>query len=534
MKLYEYIWRFKDQASEKMDRIAKASRGATQKLDKFNDELDDGTRKSNRFGAAMGSVGRVLGGLAIGAALFTAARASAKLGIEMEQTRVSFTTFLGSAEKANETIKELNQFSNVTPFDNAQVLRAGKGLLAFGVEQKKLIPTLKKIGDISAGTGKDFNELATIYGKARVAGTLYAEDINQLVEAGVPIMGEFAKALGTTEDQVKKLASEGKLKFKDLEKAFTNLTSEGGMFFNLMENQSQTLGGKISTLQGKFQLLGASIGENLIAPLLSPLVEAGIDVLDTLIDRTGKLTSEYEQQKSKTVQLNNSIKPLLDRYDKLSSLSDLNKKQQDELTKLTEDISKKVPGAISKWDEYGRVLGLSTDKAREFIRTQKELFLSKNQNLIDERLKELNSVNQRIKFIDEGLKSAKDNLSDEAITKNLDSLKKAQSERTELEAALAKLRSDKNLALTNFSALESDVDKLNNEAAADDGKVSKGIDEISGGGKKSVNVTVNLGSLIQEQNIEMNNLQEGLEDIEKQVTEALLRVINSANYSAAQ
>lgn len=532
MKLYEYIWRFKDQASDKIDKIARASGKATGKLDRFNNEMDEGSKKSNRFGSAMSRVGRIIGGLAIGAALFTAAKASAQLGIEMEQTRVAFTTFLGDADKATDTIKELNQFSNVTPFDNAQVLKAGKGLLAFGVEQEKLIPTLKKIGDISAGTGKDFNELAVIYGKARVAGTLYAEDINQLVEAGVPIMGEFAKALGTTEDKVKKLASEGKLKFKDLEQAFANLTGEGGMFFNLMEKQSQTLGGKISTLKGKFQLLGASIGENLIAPLISPLVEKGIDILDTLIDRTGKLTNEYEQQKSKAIQLNISMNPLLNRYDKLRSLSSLNKDQQDELTKLTSDIGRKIPGAITKWDQYGRVLELSTDKAREFIKTQKELFLSKNQGLLDERLKELNSVHDRIEFIDRALEHSRDKLDDKSIIKNLDSLNKAQSEKTELEAIIAQLKADRNMALTNFGAMEDDLNKLDD--SENNTKVSKGIDDISGGGAKSVNVTVNLGSLIQEQNISMNNLKEGVADIEKQVTEALLRVINSANYSAGQ
>lgn len=203
------------------------------------------------------------------------------LGVNMEQTRVSFETFLGSAEKGNAVIAQLNEFSNVTPFDNESVLRAGKSLLAFGTASNELIPSLRAIGDISAGTGKNFNELVTIYGKARVAGTIYAEDINQLVEAGVPIMGEFAKALGTTEDQVKKLASQGKLKFKDLETGFTNLTSEGGMFFDLMKKQSQTVGGLYSTLVGKLQLMGATMGEKTL-PVLSKILKSVINLVDQI------------------------------------------------------------------------------------------------------------------------------------------------------------------------------------------------------------------------------------------------------------
>jgi tape measure domain-containing protein len=200
MKLYEYIFRFKDQASDKIDKISKASRSATNRMDKFNDELDQGSKKTRALSSGLGFLKRSLAGLAIGAALFTGAQAASRFSAEFEQTNVAFETFLKSAPKAKKAIADLNDFSNVTPFDNNQVLRAGKGLLAFGVSQKELIPTLRKIGDISAGTGKDFNELAVIYGKARIQGTLYAEDINQLVEAGVPIMGEFAKALGSKED----------------------------------------------------------------------------------------------------------------------------------------------------------------------------------------------------------------------------------------------------------------------------------------------------------------------------------------------
>jgi len=258
------------------------------KFDSFERKVDGFSGNKSKglggFASGLGGIAKFAGiaGLAVGAAGL--GKSIIQLGTDMEQTRVSFTTFLGDAEKANKVIEDLNNFSNFTPFDNAQVIQAGKGLLAFGTSSEKLIPALKTIGDISAGTGKDFNELATIYGKARVAGTLYAEDINQLVEAGVPIMGEFAKALGTSEDQVKKLASEGKLKFKDLETAFQNLTSEGGLFFNLMEKQSDTVQGKFSTLLGKLQTLGIKIGEMLLPPLAK-----GLDLLIGIVDFIPKL-----------------------------------------------------------------------------------------------------------------------------------------------------------------------------------------------------------------------------------------------------
>lgn len=261
----EIILRLKDQFSknfrEAFDK-AKAMRKQAQALQGDFGKLE--TRARQAF-LAFGAVQLVKG--------------VANLGIEMEQTRIAFTTFLGDADKANKTISELNEFSNVTPFTNDEVIKAGKSLLAFGTPVEQLKTDLKAIGDISAGTGKDFNELSTIYGKARIAGTLYAEDINQLVEAGVPIIGQFAKQMGVSEKQVKTLASEGKIGFGQLETAFQTLTGEGGQFSNLMEKQSKTVGGQISTLEGQLQTFGVNMGEALL-----PVIQSVIDKVKIMSD----------------------------------------------------------------------------------------------------------------------------------------------------------------------------------------------------------------------------------------------------------
>lgn len=255
----EIILKLRDQ----FNKVMGAAEKNTKKVRTQTGQLDDQVKRLQKTAI------KAFGAFAIGQGI----RNIARLGIEMEQTRVAFSTFLGDADKANATIKELNEFSNVTPFTNDQVIKAGKSLLAFGTPVEKLKTQLKAIGDISAGTGKDFNELTTIYGKAQIAGTLYAEDINQLVEAGIPIIGEFAKQLGVNESQVKKLASQGKIGFGELQTAFQNLTSDGGTFFNLMEKQSKTVGGQISTLQGQAQTFGIALGEALLPVIQSVITK---------------------------------------------------------------------------------------------------------------------------------------------------------------------------------------------------------------------------------------------------------------------
>ena len=172
---------------------------------------------------------------------------------------------------------ELGKFAEVTPFSTEQVNNAGKSLLAFGITTEDLIPTLKAVGDIASGTGKDFNELATIYGKAKVAGTLFPEDINQLTEAGVPIIQEFAKQLGVSTSEVKKLASEGKISFENLEEGFRSLTSEGGKFADLMNAQSQSLEGLQSTMNSNFDILKRRLVE-----FGTPALKEGINGISNL------------------------------------------------------------------------------------------------------------------------------------------------------------------------------------------------------------------------------------------------------------
>lgn len=170
-----------------------------------------------------------------------------KFAIELSQQTAlatkQFEAFTGSAEKAGDIVSRLQGFSAAKFLDTGEVLQAGKALLAFGEEADNLEPVLSRVADISAATGKNFNELVTIYGKARAAGVLYAEDINQLVDAGIPIIQEFAKQMGVSTSEVKKLASEGKIGFEELQLAFFNLTTEGGKFADQAELNAFTIGG---------------------------------------------------------------------------------------------------------------------------------------------------------------------------------------------------------------------------------------------------------------------------------------------------
>jgi tape measure domain-containing protein len=200
---------------------------------------------------------------------------------DFEQTKVAFTTLIGDAAKAEETLGKLRELGAKTPFEFPELADAGRKLIAFGESADSVPETLRRIGDVSAGVQAPVNEIAELYGKARVQGRLFAEDINQLTGRGIPIIQELAKQFGVSESEVKKLVESGKVGFPNIERAFIDMTSQGGKFSGMMEAQSKTTSGLFSTLKDTINEVFLTLGTP-INDAIRPLVEQAIGLVQKL------------------------------------------------------------------------------------------------------------------------------------------------------------------------------------------------------------------------------------------------------------
>lgn len=203
------------------------------------------------------------------------------LAASAEQAEVSFRTLLGSAEEAKELMASLKDFAASTPFQVDEIRQAARMLAAFGVEGDQIVPTLTQLGDVSAGTGNRIAEIAELFGKAKVQGRLFGEDINQLTGRGIPIIGELAKILGVTESEVKGLVAKGEVGFPQLAQAFRNMTAEGSTFGGMMGELSVTAGGTLSTLKDNLNAVSEEIGRAFL-PVVTELSGELIRVLQPL------------------------------------------------------------------------------------------------------------------------------------------------------------------------------------------------------------------------------------------------------------
>lgn len=211
------------------------------------------------------------------------------LSENIEKSKRQFEAFTGSAAEADKIVKKLIAIGKADFLGSAEILQAGKSLLAFGESANDLPEVLDRLANISAATGKNFNELTLIYGKARAAGVLYAEDINQLVDAGIPIIQEFAKQMGVSNDQVKKLATEGKISFEELQLAMFNLTQKGGKFAEQTDVQAKSIADAWSRLTSTVEPILQDFGKR-----VSDRIQFSLNVLALAAQ---KITGLFQENK---------------------------------------------------------------------------------------------------------------------------------------------------------------------------------------------------------------------------------------------
>ena len=180
---------------------------------------------------------------------------------EFQQLEVAFTTMLGSAEKANDLMRQLTKTAASTPFDLQGVANGAKQLLAYGVAAEDVNDTLVHLGDIAAGLSLPLGDLVYLYGTTLTQGRMFTQDLRQFMGRGIPIAEELAKQFGVTKDKVQELVSTGKVGAEEFKNAIMSMSSEGGKFAGLMEAQSKTITGQISNIEDGIDVMFNEIGQ---------------------------------------------------------------------------------------------------------------------------------------------------------------------------------------------------------------------------------------------------------------------------------
>lgn len=286
----------------KLNTNEKALKKANLEIKKFQTQVSKGFSNMSK--------GIGLAGVATISALGAIGVKAVQTAGQFEQYNVAFETMLGSQQKASKLMGEITKYAAATPFEMPTLVEGTKRLVAFGVGANVVVDRLGRLGDLSMGDAEKLDRLTLAYGKIKAKGKASLEELNQLTEAGVPIMAELAKQQHVSTGTLFKYVQKGKIGYKEVEKAVISLTSKGGQFYNMTLKQSKTLNGLFSTVTDSFNIMGAQIAQQFLpqikdiairlinsAPkiqaVLTTAFNAALPVVNALISTIGFLIDNF-------------------------------------------------------------------------------------------------------------------------------------------------------------------------------------------------------------------------------------------------
>lgn len=469
MQNLSYQLSLKDLFSSKMANAI----GMTSKLDSKVSGLNS---KMNRMGGA------IAGAVGVGAIISFGKSVLDSL-VNYEYFSASLRTlFKGDKDAATALQGQLVSLAKETPFSLVEIQDATKQLLAYGFAGNKVTKNIRMLGDVASGLKIPFSDIAYLYGTLKTQGRAFAKDINQFTGRGIPIVKELAKQFKVTDDKVMELVTDGKVGFAQIEKAFQSMTAEGGMFFDMMKQQTATVGGQISALGDNWEQLKVNIGKS-----QTGIIAGTVGFLNTMV---GSFSSAFATMNKEAENFANYGAISFSWWEKT-------------LAMFNELVSGgHWGGAVKEQKDFQNSLGKTFGTAKD-LKTSYEQLAKLNWMIANQKVA-LNSGE-----IDIG-----------EYTRKVATIK-GQIQSVQGDINLAKKGEGKTLAESVNSPL-SEV-----------GKSKKSTDTKTGGteisGTKPQSLVINITKLVESLNVNTTNLKESSQRIREEVSKALLETVNDVN-----
>lgn len=257
----------------------------------------------NAFGGLKGILGGV-GGVLAGLGLSLGTKAVFDYSKSLDNAKINWEVLMGSAEEGQKMLQRIQQFAKDTPFDFDSTQKFAQQLKIAGLNGDQLFKTMQVIGDAAQGNVEKAEGIATAYQQMSAKGKIQAEEMNQLLERGIPAWDMLAKATGKSKAELMDMSSKGKLLADEyLPKLVEQMdkTFGGGM-----QKQAQTFNGQLSQLEDNLLMLG-SRGVAPLRQALTGLMKDVNDVFDGKMSITEMLGKWGQQFKEGLTQLGETI-----------------------------------------------------------------------------------------------------------------------------------------------------------------------------------------------------------------------------------
>ena len=263
---------------------------------KLNQALGRAEGRINSFSKSLRDVGKSLT-TRLTLPLAAVGTLAIKQAANFEKLQTTLNVLTGSAEEGADAFERLVQFSAKTPFQLGDLVKVNNTLMGFGLSTDKAFESLSMLGDVAGIVGGDLQSIAIAFGQAAAEGRVMTRDLRQFINNGVPILQVLSEEMGVAEGEIMDMASEGKITFDLLDRAFRSATAEGGKFEGGMKTLSGTLNGLFSTLKDNVNIALAEIGQEIAdamnlkegIPALSNAIRNAVNTFKSFSDSTQKL-----------------------------------------------------------------------------------------------------------------------------------------------------------------------------------------------------------------------------------------------------
>lgn len=299
---------------------------------------------------------------AAGAAVIGFAKAGIEAASSMEQARISFEVMTGSVATAVSMINELRALAAESPLNFTDIQQAAKILLAMGEDSRLVIDDIEMLGHVASGSGQRLTELAQVFGQVMQAGRLTGNELRQFNERGVPLLTTLANQMGVTKLEIREMVEAGTLSADQVVAAFKKMTSEGGLFANMMGRQSETLSGQWEKFKENLTIIASETMKN-FAIVLTDILRDLNAILDVVIRWYG---IERERNKDNT----DAIRKQMAMETKRAADA---KQAAEEEAKAAKDAAKELEAAQRKAESITKSLRTPQEIYTDTIKEIKEL-----------------------------------------------------------------------------------------------------------------------------------------------------------------
>lgn len=190
----------------------------------------------------------------------------------IEQAKTSLSVLMGDAKKAQSFLDDMLTFAKTTPYAFTDIANSGRNLIAFGMDVKNVIPTMQAVGDAAAASGKGaegFRQISDAFGAMQVSGTLSMEEMNRLMDAGIPALKILANETGQDVTDLKKVISKGAFEseeaiaalVKGMQKGTKGAAGETAAMAGIMKDSKDTWVGSVDSMKSSISSTMAKIME---------------------------------------------------------------------------------------------------------------------------------------------------------------------------------------------------------------------------------------------------------------------------------